>query len=115
MPHASHKVRRTNTAPLDALGNPVRRTIIELLSERPRAVGELASQLPVSRPAVSKHLKLLKNAGLIGHEAHGTRNIYRLEAQGFEAARQWIDSFWSEALGRFRLVAENTSPETDRD
>lgn len=115
MPNATQHARHTGTAPLDALGNPVRRTIIELLSEQPRAVGELASELPVSRPAVSKHLKLLETAGLIGHQTHGTRNIYHLEAQGFDAARQWLDSFWTEALGRFRLVAENTAPEADRD
>lgn len=96
-----------DAATLDALGSPIRRTIVELLSERPRAVGELASQLPVSRPAVSKHLRLLENAGLIAHEPIGTRNIYRLEAEGFEAARRWLDKFWTEALGRFRLVAEN--------
>ena len=111
----SVQAARSNTAPLDALGNPVRRTIVELLSERPRAVGELASQLPVSRPAVSKHLKLLEDAGLVGHEPQGTRNIYSLRADGFDAARQWLDSFWTEALGRFRLVAENTAPEADRD
>lgn len=102
-----------DTASLDALGSPIRRTIVELLSEQPRAVGELASQLPVSRPAVSKHLRLLENAGLIAHEPEGTRNVYRLEAEGFEAASGWLNKFWTEALGRFRLVAENTEPDKD--
>jgi DNA-binding transcriptional ArsR family regulator len=103
-------------AAFDALGSPVRRTIIRLLSERPRAVGELAQQLPVSRPAVSKHLRLLENAGLVAAQAQGNRNLYRLEARGFEAARGFLDAFWNEAVARFALAAENThdaGPEPD--
>ena len=100
-----------NNAALDALGSPIRREIIRLLSSKAQAVGELAGQLPVSRPAVSKHLRLLHEAGLVEHEAAGNRNVYRLQGTGFEAARQWLDSFWGDALARFKLVAENTSPD----
>jgi DNA-binding transcriptional ArsR family regulator len=101
---------------LDALGNPVRRQILRLLQEQPRPVGELREALDVdiSRPAVSKHLRILEAAELVSHESRGTRNIYRLEATGFEAARAGLDSFWDEALGRFKLLAENTSPRRKR-
>jgi len=102
-----------NNAALDALGSPIRREIIRLLSDKAQAVGELARQLPVSRPAVSKHLRLLHDAGLVAHEAAGNRNVYRLQATGFDAARQWLDSFWGDALARFKLVAENTAPDPD--
>jgi DNA-binding transcriptional ArsR family regulator len=104
--------RRTERA-LDALGNPVRREILRLLSQRERAVGEIAARLPVSRPAVSKHLRLLREAGLVAPHAEGTRNVYRLEAAGFAAARKWLDRFWDDALTRFRLLAENTEPDRD--
>jgi DNA-binding transcriptional ArsR family regulator len=94
----------------DALGNPVRREIMRLLRSGPRPVGELAQELPVSRPAVSKHLKLLEEVGLVAHDANGTRNLYRLDRRGFDDARAWLDTFWDEALARFALVAENTAP-----
>jgi DNA-binding transcriptional ArsR family regulator len=97
---------------LDALGNPIRRKIVALLSPGAQPVGVLAAQLPVSRPAVSKHLRVLENAELVTCERQGNRNLYRLDAQGFAAARGWLDSFWDEALARFAMVAENTS-ETD--
>ncbi len=95
------------TLALDALGNSVRREIVEILLLHPRTAGELAQQLPISRPAVSKHLKLLKNAGLVIYQPKGTQNIYHLDTSGFENAHEWLDRFWSEALGRFRMVAEN--------
>lgn len=96
---------------MDALGNPIRREILSMLAERPRSVAELSAPLPISRPAVSKHLKLLTKAQLVVHEGQGTRNLYRLERDGFDAARGWIDAFWSDALTRFKLLAENTDPE----
>lgn len=100
------------SAALDALGNNVRRQIVEMLSNGPRAAGEIAEQFPISRPAVSKHLRLLEQAGIISHETIGNRNLYQLEQVGFDHARQWLDHFWTDALNRFALVAENTF-ETD--
>ncbi len=93
---------------LEALGNPIRRQILTILAPGPRPVGEIAAQLPVSRPAVSKHLRLLQNAELVAFERSGNRNLFRLEAAGFDAAKVWLDAFWDEALARFALVAENT-------
>ena len=92
----------------DALGNPTRREILTLLEVGPRTVGELAGQLPVSRPAVSRHLRLLEDAQLIATEAAGRTTVVRLSEAGFEAARAWLDAFWDDALARFKLVAENT-------
>lgn len=104
-----------STTPLDeralgALGNPVRRAIVRMLAGGPRPVGAIAAELPVSRPAVSKHLRVLERARLVGFEREGNRNVFRLEAEGFESARRWLDAFWDEALARFALVAENTEP-----
>lgn len=93
---------------MTALGSDVRRSILRQLSEQARSVNEIAVQYPISRPAISKHLKLLCEAGLIAREASGVRNIYRLNQVGFRAGREWLDAFWPDALGRFRLVAENT-------
>jgi DNA-binding transcriptional ArsR family regulator len=104
-------LRQEQTLALDALGNPLRRRIMELLADKPQSVQELAQHLPVSRPAVSKHLLLLTQAGLVTYKPEGARNVYHLEATGFENARDWLDGFWNEALGRFRLVAENIPPE----
>ncbi len=94
----------------DALGNPVRRKILMLLQEKERTVGDLAKVLPVSRPAVSRHLRLLSEAGLVAHTDRGTENIYSIEPQGFTDAKKWLDRFWGDALGRFKLLAENTRP-----
>ena len=94
--------------PFDALGDPHRRAIVELLSEHPRSVREIADTLPISRPAVSRHLRLLKEAGLVADEAVGTRRLYRLDDTGAEAVRAYLERVWGEALARFRLVAENT-------
>lgn len=91
---------------LDALGNPTRRTIVRLLAPGPRSVGELASALPISRPAVSKHLRILESAALVTYEAAGTRRLFRLDPHGFDAARRWLDAFWDEALPRLAAVAE---------
>jgi len=93
--------------PFEALGDPQRRAILTLLGERPRAVGELADELPVSRPAVSFHLRLLKEAGLVEEERLGTRRIYALRSDGLEAVERYIERVWGEAATRFRLMAEN--------
>lgn len=84
-----------------ALGDPTRRTILEHLAERPQAVGELAGELPVSRPAVSQHLKVLKDAGLVSDHPAGTRRIYRLNPDGVTALRAYLDRVWEEALTAF--------------
>lgn len=105
----SPKLGLADTTALDALGNPMRRQIVELLSAKPLAVGELADALPVSRPAVSKHLKLMQQAGLVVHESKGNSNVYRLDVDGFADARKWLDRFWGEALQRYRIVAMSTT------
>ena len=94
--------------PFEALGDPQRRAILALLSERPRAVGELAKKLPVSRPAVSWHLRLLKDAGLVEEERIGTRRIYALREEGLDAVARYLEQVWGDAAARFRLMAENT-------
>ena len=83
---------------LTALGDPTRRAIFDCLAERPRAVGELAAGLPVSRSAVSQHLKVLKDAGLVSEQAAGTRRIYRLNPAAVAALRDQLDTFWRRAL-----------------
>jgi DNA-binding transcriptional ArsR family regulator len=92
---------------LDALGEPTRRAILERLREGPRSVGELADGLPVSRPAVSQHLRVLKDAGLVSERRDGTRRIYRLEPTGLGELRAYLDSFWTVALAEFKAVAEH--------
>lgn len=92
---------------LQALADPMRQRILLLLSKRPHSVQELASQLPVTRPAVSHHLGVLKGARLVEVEKAGTRNVYRVEREGAEALQAFIDSVWGDALIRFKLVAEN--------
>ena len=94
--------------PFGALGDPHRRRILTLLGDRPRAVGELASELPISRPAVSRHLRLLKEAGLVEERPEGTRRIYGLRKEGLEAVQQYLLGVWGDAAARFRLLAENT-------
>ena len=94
--------------PFDALGDPNRRAIVELLGARGRSVRELAEALPISRPAVSRHLRLLKEAGLVVEEPRGTRRIYRLHAEGVEAVERYLIQVWGDAAARFRLMAENT-------
>jgi DNA-binding transcriptional ArsR family regulator len=95
---------------LDALGNPTRREILRLLARNALPVGQLAEQLPISRPAVSKHLRLLEQAGLVVCQARGNRHYCRLEKAGFEAASTWLNRFWDDALTRFKLLVENTDP-----
>ena len=100
--------------PFDALGDPNRRAIVELLGSGGRTVREIADQLPISRPAVSRHLRLLKDAGLVIDEARGTRRLYQLHDQGVEAVQAYLAEVWGEALARFRLLAENTKPPKQR-
>jgi DNA-binding transcriptional ArsR family regulator len=102
----------TNGHPLDALGDPTRRQVFELLREGPRSVGELAAELPVSRPAVSQHLRVLQAAGLVSYRPNGTRNVYELDAQGMLALRTWVDAFWDEALDRFKDAVERKGETT---
>jgi DNA-binding transcriptional ArsR family regulator len=94
--------------PFEALGDPNRRAIVELLRVRARSVQELADELPISRPAVSRHLRLLKEAGLVMDEADGTRRLYRLHEDGVEEVRAYLAKVWGEAAARFKLAAENT-------
>lgn len=92
---------------LGALGDPTRRAIFELLTTRPAAVGELAGRLPISRPAVSQHLKVLKEAGLVVDRAEGTRRLYRVNPDGVAALRAYLDRVWDRALDAFAAaVAE---------
>jgi DNA-binding transcriptional ArsR family regulator len=100
-----------------ALGDPTRRAIVASLAERPRAVGELAAELPVSRPAVSQALKVLKDAGLVTERAAGTRRIYRLNPTAVAALRDQLDVFWSRALASYQDVVarpEDTEPEVEQ-
>lgn len=97
--------------PFDALGDPNRRAIVELLGAGERSVQEIADVLPISRPAVSRHLRLLKRAGLVVEERRGTRRIYQLHDQGVEAVQAYVERVWGEAASRFRLVAANTNSE----
>jgi DNA-binding transcriptional ArsR family regulator len=96
---------------LGALGDPTRRAILACLAERPRAVGELAEELPVSRPAVSQHLKVLKSAGLVTERAAGTRRIYRLNPAGVAALRDQLETFWNRALASYQDLAEQPEVE----
>jgi DNA-binding transcriptional ArsR family regulator len=95
---------------LTALSDPTRRAIFELLAEGPTPVGELAALLPVSRPAVSQHLRVLKDAGLVRDHAVGTRRLYRIDQGGIAAIRAYLDRFWDRALEDFKTYAEQDNP-----
>jgi DNA-binding transcriptional ArsR family regulator len=96
---------------LTALGDPTRRAIFERLADRPRAVGELARELPVSRPAVSQHLKVLKDAGLVIGRRAGNRRIYELDPDGVGALRAYLDQFWNRSLTAFKAAVEQPEEE----
>jgi DNA-binding transcriptional ArsR family regulator len=98
-------------AALAALGDPTRRAIFERLADRPRAVGELASEMPVSRPAVSQHLKLLKDAGLVTDRPAGNRRIYHLDPDGVGDLRAYLDRFWNQSLAAFKAAVEQAGEE----
>lgn len=91
---------------LEALGDPTRRLVFERLRRRPRSVQEIANGMSVSRPAVSQHLKALRTAGLVVAHAEGTRRLYAVDAAGLRAVREWLDSFWDQALAAFVVAAE---------
>jgi DNA-binding transcriptional ArsR family regulator len=93
--------------PFEALADPNRRAIAQLLGEGERSVRELADSMPISRPAVSRHLRLLKSAGLVTDRAEGTRRLYRLHDEGIEAVRAYLEQVWGDAATRFKLAADN--------
>jgi DNA-binding transcriptional ArsR family regulator len=101
-------VRTYARSPLGALADPTRLAIFELLAERPLPVGELASRLPVSRPAVSQHLKVLKNVGLVVDRPVGTRRLYQIDPAGVAELRAYLERFWGLALRSFKAVIEDT-------
>ena len=94
-----------------ALHDPTRRTVFESLRDGPKPVGEIARGLPVTRPAVSQHLKVLKEAGLVEDRSEGTRRIYQIDPEGLGAMRAWLDQFWNSALTAFAAEVERTSKE----
>jgi DNA-binding transcriptional ArsR family regulator len=101
--------------PLDALGDPNRREILRLLGASKRSVQEIASELPISRPAVSRHLRVLGEAGLVAEHRSGTRRVYELKDEGMLAVQRYLEQVWGDAAARFRLFAENTERTPDRD
>ena len=101
-------------APLNALSDPQRREILRLLGEQDLAVHELADRLPISRPAVSRHLRLLKESGLVVEEPQGTRRIYRLQEEGMLAVQAYLQQVWGDAAARFRIAADNLPTSTER-
>lgn len=94
-----------------ALADPTRRALFERIADQPQSVGALAAQLPVSRPAVSQHLKVLKDAGLVEDEARGTSRIYRIDPQGLGPIRRWLDQQWDRSLANFKTLAEQEDQE----
>jgi DNA-binding transcriptional ArsR family regulator len=102
---------RASGDPFEALGDPHRRAILRLLSEGDKPVLQIAAALPISRPAVSRHLRLLKEAGLVAEQPQGTRRIYHLQDEGLSAVQAYLERVWGDAARRFRLLAENTGVE----
>jgi DNA-binding transcriptional ArsR family regulator len=98
---------------IEVLADSTRRTVFERLRQGPQAVGRLAEGLPVSRPAVSQHLKALKKAGLVSEEQDGTRRIYRIDPNGLGPLRAWLDQLWDEALAAFKAEAERAGAAKD--
>ncbi len=95
----------TYLIPFDALGDATRREILDVLRAGPLPVGRIAARLPVSRPAVSQHLRVLERARLVRHRVDGTRHLYEIDDTGLEQLRVWLDTFWDDALARFREAA----------
>jgi DNA-binding transcriptional ArsR family regulator len=102
------------TDAFEALGDANRREILRLLGEGDRSVSELAADMPISRPAVSRHLRLLKEAGLVAEQARGTRRIYRLRADGVQAVRAYLEQVWGDAATRFGLAVSDATPKPRR-
>jgi DNA-binding transcriptional ArsR family regulator len=103
----------TNAKGFAALADPTRREVFERLGVGPRSVGEIAEGLPVSRPAVSQHLKVLKEAGLVSDHPEGTRRVYQIDPQGLGQMRAWLDRFWDAALAAFQAEVERQSQDED--
>lgn len=101
----------SNHAQLTALGDPTRRTIFELIAERPRSVAEITRQVPVSQSAVSQHLKVLRNSHLIRMEPRGASNVYHIDPQGLGQMRAWLDRFWSKTLAAYKVTVEQPPKE----
>ena len=99
---------------MDALGDGTRRLILERLRRGPLAVGELAAELPVSRPAVSQHLRVLKEAGLVTERRNGTRRLYRVDTDGLSEVRDYLESFWTDVLAAFEAAAEAEAEKEDQ-
>jgi DNA-binding transcriptional ArsR family regulator len=100
---------------LGSLGDPTRRAIFEVLARGPCSVGELAEQLPISRPAVSQHLRVLRDGGLVVSHPEGTRRVYRLNPDGVTALRAWLDGVWGDALAGFHKAAEAAPPDLEQE
>jgi DNA-binding transcriptional ArsR family regulator len=109
MAYASHALDS-----FSALGDPTRRAIFERVAKQPSSVGSLAKGLPVSRPAVSQHLRVLKEAGLVTENPEGTRRIYRLDPRGIAAMREWLDAHWTIALDAFKEFADQQAEESSK-
>jgi len=107
--------RKTALAGLAALGDATRRTIFERVAAQPSSVGQLAGRLPVSRPAVSQHLRVLKEAGLVSETPEGTRRIYRIDPRGIAAIRDWLDTHWSTALDAFQDFADRQTDQQNKE
>jgi len=99
----------------EALSDTNRREILRILSGGDKPVQEIADAMTISRPAVSRHLRLLKDAGMVAEQARGARRIYHLQERGIDAVREYLERVWGEAAARFRLLAENTGPGTSGD
>jgi DNA-binding transcriptional ArsR family regulator len=102
---------RSYQYPIEVLADPTRRQVLELLRGGPTSVGELAGRLPVSRPAVSQHLRILREAGLVSFRREGTRNVYAVDRRGIVELRIWLDTFWDDTLRRFGEAAEQEGRE----
>jgi DNA-binding transcriptional ArsR family regulator len=100
---------------ISALADPTRRDIFERLALAPQSVGALAQDLPISRPAVSQHLRMLKEAGLVTDQAQGTRRIYHIDPAGLGALRQWLDLFWDQSLAAFQAEADKDYQDSDKE
>jgi DNA-binding transcriptional ArsR family regulator len=100
---------------LTALADPTRRRVFDALRSGPKPVGLIAAQLPVSRPAVSQHLKVLREAGLVGDRPEGTRRVYYIDPRGLAALRAWLDQFWDQALAAFQAEVEKDNPAQGRE
>jgi DNA-binding transcriptional ArsR family regulator len=106
--------KERGTAAFSALADPTPESIVRLLLERDRSVGEIAEKLPVSRPAVSKHLRLLEGSGLVKFQSVGTRNVYSIDPAALAKLRDELDAMWRHALARYALVADDTAPRRSR-